>query len=229
MRNAGVIPDTEKNWQTTTEPTGSRTYSFWWWDSNNWDFNNGYSRVVMSLTQSWEVSFDKRNNMAVTITTRINSIVRDSMNGSFTPNPGRDIQLYRAVGQPLLFRVIDQPINNNHPISGPIELGTQTFTIAPEQGNEVHSIYVHNQTIGYDIYDDIGLGISFKNILPADYRPGERKVGGSWKSLDRDGGVCDRIGYGEMRTVHGGVDTNDPPTRKQSNLWYNQRKIGEEK
>ena len=61
------------------------------------------------------------------------------------------------------------------------------------------------------------------------YRPGERKVSGTWMSHNRSGGACERKVSGswtEMRTIDGGVGTNDPPSRKQSGTWYNMRKVG---
>lgn len=63
------------------------------------------------------------------------------------------------------------------------------------------------------------------------YRPGERKVSGSWKSHNRSGGACERKvngSWNELRTIDGGVGTNDPPSRKASGNWYNMRKIGGE-
>ena len=60
------------------------------------------------------------------------------------------------------------------------------------------------------------------------YRPGERKINGVAKSHNRAGGVCDRHGYGEMKTLAGGVETSDPPKRKTNGTWYNQRRIGAE-
>ena len=63
------------------------------------------------------------------------------------------------------------------------------------------------------------------------YRPGERKVSGTWRSHNRSGGACERKVSGtwtEMRTIDGGTGTGDQPTRKQSGTWYNQRKLGAE-
>lgn len=61
-----------------------------------------------------------------------------------------------------------------------------------------------------------------------DYRPGERKISGTWKSHNRSGGVADRKGYGTMRTSKGGVGTDDPPSRKTSGVWKNMKRIGQE-
>ena len=60
------------------------------------------------------------------------------------------------------------------------------------------------------------------------YRPGERMVGGTSVSLNRSGGACERKGYGEMKTLAGGVESSDPPSRKQNGTWYNQRRSGQE-
>ena len=65
----------------------------------------------------------------------------------------------------------------------------------------------------------------------ASYRPGQRKVSGTWSSLNRNNGNCQRKVSGtwtEMRTLNGGVGTDRPPSRKTSGTWYNQRKIGAE-
>lgn len=64
-----------------------------------------------------------------------------------------------------------------------------------------------------------------------DYRPGERKIDGTWRSLNRSGGKCERKVNGswvELRTENGGVGTGNPPSRKQNGTWYNQRKVGVE-
>lgn len=60
------------------------------------------------------------------------------------------------------------------------------------------------------------------------YRPGQRKINNTWKSLNRDGGGCDRKGYGEMKTCKGGIESSDPPLRKDNGTWYNMKRIGAE-
>lgn len=62
--------------------------------------------------------------------------------------------------------------------------------------------------------------------IEIDYRPGERLIG-SWVTLDRDGGSCERNGGGwiEMRTVEG---VGDPP-EILSGSWKNQYNFNEEK
>lgn len=68
-------------------------------------------------------------------------------------------------------------------------------------------------------------------VVEVSYRPGERKVSGTWRSHNRSGGKCERKSNGswyEMKTTNGGTGTGDEPTRKSSGTWYNQRKIGVE-
>lgn len=63
------------------------------------------------------------------------------------------------------------------------------------------------------------------------YRPGERKISGTWTSTNRQAGACERKTNGywdDLRTIDGGTGTGDPPSRKSSGTWYNQRKCGQE-
>ena len=63
------------------------------------------------------------------------------------------------------------------------------------------------------------------------YRPGERKISGTWTSTNRQAGACERKTNGhwdDLRTIDGGTGTGDPPSRKSSGTWYNQRKLGQE-
>lgn len=63
------------------------------------------------------------------------------------------------------------------------------------------------------------------------YRPGERKISGTWTSTNRQAGACERKTNGhwdDLRTIDGGTGVGDPPSRKSSGTWYNQRKLGQE-
>ena len=67
------------------------------------------------------------------------------------------------------------------------------------------------------------------NILPPDYRPGQRLQGGTWYSHNRSGGKADKRAGGSwatMRTLNGGVGSGDPPTIRVSGSFKNQHKIG---
>lgn len=60
-----------------------------------------------------------------------------------------------------------------------------------------------------------------------DYRPGERLTGGSWKSLNRDGGVCERnSSWYEMRTRDGDKNASGDPPEINRSGWKNMKKIG---
>lgn len=63
-------------------------------------------------------------------------------------------------------------------------------------------------------------------IPPADWRPGERYISSVWQSLNRSGGVCQRLAgstWTEMKTKAG---TGDPPERYIDGAWKNMDKIG---
>ena len=75
------------------------------------------------------------------------------------------------------------------------------------------------------------LSVTLTAVWEEFYRPGERRVSGTWSSHNRSGGACERKVSGtwtEMRTIDGGTGTGDEPTRKSSGTWYNQRKLGAE-
>ena len=237
----GVTPSTQETWQ--TENVGeslTKTYTYWYRDSNTANQYGQYtdaisSKVTMPVTQTWTVTADDHNVITVTITTEVGDIWRTDLNGVDQDLPGRDIDLYARSGSSwtLKWADTDNQVATQHQIAtGPLDFGTTTFTIAP--GNsEVHisSVRVHNETVGYSSYDNIGIGIQFRNTLPPDYRPGKNWSGSDWLSHDRTGGwagVWDGSAFKEMRTVDGPDASGDPPTIKHSDGWKNQRKIGTE-
>lgn len=237
----GVTPNDKESWQEDTVGTaGSGTWEYWFRDSNT-TYAGSFqdllsSRCVVSVTDSWTTSVDSQNNLTVTVTTTLNSIVRDDIrhpSGVTDQNtPGRNLNLYREEGGALIQSWTDNQIATAHTIQGtPVSLGSFTFTLAPGQSASRPSLFLHNQVVGGTSYDDIGLGVSFMNPLPADYRPGQRKISGTWMSHNRNAGNCQRKVNGtwvEMRTNQGGVGTDNPPSRKQSGTWYNQKKLGQE-
>lgn len=231
----GVDPTTYENWQSAE--AGSQTLpaiTYWYRDANvagPGGFTDANSnRVAISISESWTATIDNRNNLTVTITTTLNSVVRDDLRGSNQDSPGRNINIYREQGASAVLALTDTLAGTAHTIwSGPITLAQYTFTLAPGQSAERSSLYVHNQTIGSSSYDDIWAGVQFQNPLPADYRPGERKVSGTWYSHNRTGGMCHRKVNGswvEMRTLDGAVGTGNPPSRKTNGTWYNQMLLG---
>lgn len=237
----GVNPSGQMDWQTAEiGVAGSGTWEYWFRDSNT-TYAGSFqdllsSRCVVSVSETWNTSVDTQNNLTVTITTTLNSIIRDDIRhpaGVYDQDtPGRDLNLYREEGGTLIRNWRDNQVATAHTIfQGPLVLDTYTFILAPGQNAYRPSLFLHNQVVGATSFDDIGLGVSFRNPLPADYRPGERKVNGAWMSHNRTVGKCERKVNGvwtEMRTLNGGVGTDNPPSRKQSGLWYNQRKVGQE-
>lgn len=178
----GVTPNNFDTWQTgTVGGTSTGTWTYWYRDSNTPHYDpwgqmyftdDDSSRVALSITDSWTTSVDSMNNLTVSVTTTLNSIVRDDIRG----NPigagtwGRDISVYRQQGGSLVASYYDGDIATAHTIlaSPGVSLGTRTFTIAPgSTGNVAPSIFLHNQVHGDTSYDDIWIGVQFRNHLPA--------------------------------------------------------------
>lgn len=227
----GVIPP-DTGWRSTDVMTGSSSAEYYFRDSD-YGQNQNSSRVVVSITETWKASIDSENYLTVNLKTTIDSIRRDDVRGNPGAN-GRNMFIRREDGGPILWSVSNDPINTAHTILGsPIVLDEYSFTLPPGESLSRGSVFFRGNVTGHDsdptpsIYVDLmWLGTEFRNPLPRDYRPGERKINGAWQSHNRDGGVSDRIGYGTMRTLDGGVGTGNPPSRKTSDTWYNQRKLG---
>lgn len=237
----GVTPSTQEDWQTATAG-GSMSpgqYTYWYRDSNtSWqgEFQDVLSsRVALRVTQIWTTSVDNSNNLTVTITTVVDSIDRDDIRApsgySDSNTPGRNIDLYKNDGT-LVFSTTDNLVATAHNLSGSLNLGTETFTLAPGNVSVVKpSLYLHNQTVGGSSYDDIWLGIQFRNPLPADYVPGA-VLNSNWKSHNRSGGdlrIYRNGAWGSnLRTLNGGSGMGNPPAIYRNGKWVNQRKIGVE-
>ena len=61
------------------------------------------------------------------------------------------------------------------------------------------------------------------------YRVGDVRYSGTFKTTHRSGGKCHLRQNGnwvEMRSIDGGTEGNDPPSRRLNNKWLNQYKIG---
>lgn len=176
----GVIPNNFNTWQTDTigTPEGD-TWDYWYRDTNTPHYDpQGHiyfvdadsSRVVVNVTDSWSTSVDAMNNLTVTITTTVNYIVRDDLRGSNNNNYGRTISIYRQQGGAIVWSGNDYILDAAHTIlaSPGVSLGTRTIVIPPGQvSNYTPSIYLHNQVIGESSYDDIWIGVQFRNILEA--------------------------------------------------------------
>ena len=92
-------------------------------------------------------------------------------------------------------------------------------------------MYLHNQTVGGSSYDDIWLGIQFRNPLPPETIPhAVLDSNGKWLSHNRNGGDL-RLWNGSRWTENlantdGGVGYGDPPAVMKNNKWLNARTFG---
>lgn len=237
----GVTPSAQEDWQDATIG-GSMSpgqYTYWYRDSNTmWSgaFQDTLSsRVALKVTQTWTTSVDNRNNLTITIQTVIDSIDRDDVRApagySDSNTPGRNITLYKKDGT-VIFSTTDNLVATAHNLSGTINVGSETFTIAPGDISVVGtSLYLHNQTVGGTSYDDIWLGIQFRNPLPPETIPhAVRDNNGVWLSHNRSGGDL-RLWNGSRWTdnlanTDGGSGLGDPPSTYKSGKWYNSRTFG---
>lgn len=169
----GITPSDHSGWQVAQAGSNSGTWTYWYRDANVsgpggvWSDANS-SRTAISLTESWTASIDDLNNLTITITTIINSVIRDDLRGTNQDTPGRNINIYREQGGPAVLSLVDTQLATAHTIyTGPLTLSQYTFTLAPGQSLQRSSLYLHNQTIGYSSYDDIWFGVQFMNDLPA--------------------------------------------------------------
>lgn len=234
----GVTPNDKDTWQTADIGTGESAQTFnWWFRDSNTPSGGVYtddisSRVVVSITESWTTSVDNRNRLSVTATLTINSIVRDDIRGAGQDLPARVLNFYKTAGGPEILSLTDNLIATAHTLRGePFVVGQVSFVIEPGSDAEHSSLFLHNQSPGYPSYDDIWMGIQFRNILPEDYRPGATRVGNVWLSHNRSAGAA-KIYTGnswlEMRTLDGGTGADNRPRIQHQGGWKNMRLIGNE-
>ena len=229
-------PDT--SWHTTSATSGSATHTYYYNDSTC-AANANSSRTSVDITDSWTVDIDEHNNMTVTVHTVINSIVRAAYQGdpnACANNIVTDIIIRRQSGGTVLARYNNQNFATYGTVASNVDLGTVTFTLAPGQNANRSTVHYTNDAHftggGQEgLYDDVfRMGITFRNILPADYRPGAT-LNSVWLSHDRTGGSAHILTSGgtwrEMRTVDGLVASDNPPSI-YTTKWMNQRKIGKE-
>lgn len=234
----GVIPTSHTGWQAAQAGSQSGSWSYWFRDANvavggaYTDANS--TRCVVNLTESWTATISPRNYLTISITTTINSIVRDDVRGTNQATPGRNINIYREQGGAAVLSVTDNDIASAHTIfSGPVTLDTYTFTLAPGESLQRSSLYLHNQTVGYQSYDDIWFGVMFMNDLPKEAIP-HAILGpnGQWLSHNRDGGDLRLYNGGRwsdnLPNIDWGEGYGDPPSVMKDSKWLNARVIGKE-
>lgn len=234
----GATPNTYSSWQIATVGTsGSNTTTYFYRDSNTmyageW-VDTISSRVAYNVTQTWTTSVDSHNNLTVSVSTVVNSVVRDDIQGVDTNTPGRIINVYKENGGTAYISTTDNQVATAHTISGSVDLGTYTFTLAPGQNLTRNTLYIHNQTVGSGSYDDIWAGVQFMNPLPEETIPHAiRNNNNAWLSHNRVGGDL-RIWNGSRWTdnlanIDGGTGYGDTPSVFKNNKWLNARTFGKE-
>lgn len=234
----GVTPATYDTWQdATTDAPGSNSATYYYRDSNTmyagqW-VDTISSQVNFSVTQTWTATIDSRNNLTISISTVINSVDRVDSKGGDQNTPGRIINVYKEQGGTAYISVTDTQVATNHNISGSVDLGTYTFTLAPGENLTRNTLYIHNQTVGSASYDDIWAGVQFMNPLPKETIPHAVRGGSSsWLSHNRTGGDL-RIWNGSRWTdnlanTDGGTGYGDTPSVFKNNKWLNARTFGKE-
>lgn len=231
--DTGVSP-ADSSWHETDTLTGSSTHTYYYRDSGCGNDNNS-SRVDVSITDSWTCSIDSRNNLTVSVHSVINSIVRGDIRGN--PNACGTIMVRihlkrTAGGSDVAVYPNDHEwmnMNFSGTIASNVDLGTYTFTLAPGQELSRGTVYLYNDAqTGYD--DEFEMGISFKNILPADYRPGAILSNNQWLSHNRSAGECHVLGpsnaWLEMRTDGSPTEKGNPPSIRKNDSWFNMAETG---
>lgn len=235
---SGAIPATEESWQTADIGTPfTITRDYYYHDANNtnvsgWFTDDNSTRVRITIEQTWNTSVDAYNNVTVSISTKIGPIVRDDKRGVCADTPGRQIEIYTQDSGSPVISIIDNQVGTERTLQGTVTtIPTYTITITPGAQNEQSSVYIHDTTIGLWWYDDIWSGVQFKNILPADYRPGAINDTLVWQSHNRPAGnshTYDGTKFIEMRTIGAPTEKGTPPSIMNNNIWFNMNKIGKD-
>lgn len=230
--NEDTGPGSQETPWTDAPMSGSNSTTYWYADSDTGDNNNAL-RVYVDVAESWNAHRNADNSIDITYTCTITKIEKRNQTG----NPGntpRMIKIAEYPGGPWIADYGNTPMQSGwQPPYLPPSF-TRTLHLEPQSAVDgISTIYFKSGY--YTHFDDplpniwvdaMGMGTSFRNTYYPVYRPGQRKINGTWESHNRPVGHCDRIGYGEMKSSNGGVGTDDPPSLKTSGTWYNQRKIG---
>lgn len=232
--NPGYLP-----W-TAGETSGSHTASYYYSDSNarnadgTWGNMANSSKVFVTVTDSWTASVNDDNEIIIQLTTTIDKIERKDIQGNPNLNitNGRDIKLSRSKGSPILWSTSNDAINVVKVLATNIPIGTERIVLKPGASADRFSLYLLNHTSGVPetepgSTDEMHCGVSFRNNLPADYRPGATWTGYEWGCNNRTGGnaaVYNGSSWVETRTKDGGAASDNPPLGYNDN-WLNQYKI----
>ena len=89
--------------------------------------------------------------------------------------------------------------------------------------------FKNDNTTSTAVPDEFALGILVTNPNPPDYRPGATRASSQWLSHNRSGGAANIYtgnAWRTMRTLDGGVSSDNPPLIRHASGWKNMRKIG---
>lgn len=234
----------------TSESTGEVDNLYYFTDSNygfnamkaahpDWSdqqvgeyLNNNSSKCYIQVSDKWTVRKGDANKIYVDLTTTIKSAYRSSIIGNPLGGGTATRTLKLLINGEVVYSNSNCNIGQLETyVSSPISR-TFTLTLNPETGAQgVSSVRIQNSanTSSTSYPDDIGVGTSFWNLLPNDYRPSAVYNGGL-KSCNRGNGarkIYTGSGFTELRTVDGGTGSGNPPSIYGSNL-RNQRLVGSE-
>lgn len=191
-------------------------------------------KLFLSVDVDFAVTVDNANN---NISVNFNGFRGWQFNCEAGPTPpGYSVvmgnyQWYSMINGNEIYHYIGSPVSGQGGytqagVGGTINFNAGTIRAQQESERKIFS-RIYNNVNGVQAY----AYISFFNDLPPDYRPGERKVGGIWRSHNRLDGTAERkVGaWEQMRTIGGDTGaTGDTPERKINGIWRNQSKLGEE-
>ena len=213
---------------------GSVVSNYYYRDSDTGN-NARSARIRVWIEDSWNTTRFNDNTLKLEVRSRIIRIEVDQILGVNPAPVRRDHFARRERSGAWRFRSERDNVNHVYVMHENIDLGVKTYWLAPLQEQESSTVYYRGNSAGHTLdtppsmyIDEMWMGIRFRNTLPPDYRPGDRKVGTTWQSHNRINGKCHRKfgSWNELRTVNGGVGEGDPPNIKTSNVWKNQKKIG---
>ena len=142
---------------------------YYYRDSDTMD-NGNSSKVVVRIRDSWSGSVDPATNViTVTVSSSIISIDRVDASAS-AGNTLRDISVRPDYNGNWVWQYLNDPINTSHHIGSNINLGSTTFTLAPNTENGRGTVYYRNHSSGYPederYRDEFWMGIQVRNVLP---------------------------------------------------------------
>lgn len=166
-------------------------------------------------------------SVTATITTRYRTFGRTFLNNNGV-NLALTIHVYAS--QDRQNEVFTRADHTNGPSAGFGNVDFSYDVTVPARGTVMAGMgHYWNDLEKTTLDDEFSGGLVLFNPNYPDYRPGARRLSGTYESLNRGGGKRHRRVNGqwvEMRTMNGHVGTDNPPKRHVGGQWVNQNKIG---